>query len=323
MAVVPTLVRQADAASSITVALACDIAVIDLSAEVGIDALTPTIWRWLEAAGMPRVVAVTGLGLATPDFDDLAAIAQRVLGEECLPVYLPVLDDGEVPVASLDLTRSVLTTTTDQRTAEVGHLSVTQGDLSALLSVLSATVDDETAAAQYLRELNSLGEVVGPSLIPTPETDRAGDLAAVVAEGLVAPVVAHTPDAAWVRDLPTWISPALPSERLVRRDEEAAPTQGWAAVVLTADDGLALTRSVFDSPMPGPAMITAVGTDAQGRPVPLRAWPTSLDAATPDVFAESDSPADLTLWSSAVTTQVGDTLAEGHIWLLPAHDPDE
>lgn len=286
------------------------------------DATTGTIWRWLEASGLSRVVAVTGLSSASPDFDDLTAIAQRVLAEDCLPVHLPVLDDNEEPVASLDLTRSHLNTATERRPAEAGHLAAAQGDLSALLSVLAASVSDDGAAVQYERELNSLGEVVGPLLSTASDTNRARDLAELVAEGVVAPVVAHTPDEAWINDLPAWRSTAPPSDRLVRRDEHDKPAQGWAAVVLSTEGDRTLARGVFESPKPGPAMITAVGADAQGRPVPLRAWPTSLEAAV-DVATGLNVSADLALWSSAVTTHLGDTLAEAHIWLLPAHNPDE
>ena len=322
-------------------ALACDLAVVELPAPVGLDAQTPHVWELLGVAGLPRAVVVSRLGAATADFDDIAAIAQRMLGEECVAVRLPVFDDDDSPAASLDLTRGVLDTVQGQVAAEGAHLTVAAGDLSALLSVMAAAVPDDVAAGRYIELLAKYSDqpqlqqsdtgtsiLLGmPSLPDAPAglpSQLASDVAAVVSEGLLVPIVADSPEGAWVHDLAAWTAGGgAPEDRLVRRDADGQPTDGWAGVVLAVVDETALIRPVYGAPAAGYALITAVGSDADGTPVPHRAWPTELallaDGPAPDGPAPdgpaTDSPQ---WWATTVRMSVGDTVASGHVWLVPA-----
>ncbi|TXH42449.1 MAG: hypothetical protein E6Q90_09390 [Actinobacteria bacterium] len=82
-------------------ALACDALLAVLPCPVGLDPATAVVWEAAAEAGLPRAVLVTGLAAeGAPDFEDLAAIAERALGSECLPARLPVWDDGNVPAAA-------------------------------------------------------------------------------------------------------------------------------------------------------------------------------------------------------------------------------
>ena len=159
-------------AAALVAALACDLVVVELAASVGLDGQTPRIWERLGFAGMPRVVVVSGLGAGATDFDDLAAIAQRVLGEDAVPVRLPVFDDDEKPVASLDLRSAVVETPTGPFPAEAGHLTVAAGDLSALVSVVAASVVDDDAAANYIMLLAELANDADQSAA-APEVGEA------------------------------------------------------------------------------------------------------------------------------------------------------
>lgn len=321
-----------EGAAALVAALGCDLVVAELPAPVGLDAHTPRIWELLGLAGLPRVVVVSGLGAATADFDDIAAIAQRLLGEDCVPVRLPVFDDdGDAPVASLDLTRGVLDTRQGQIATESAHLRVAAGDLSALLSVMAATVPDDTAAEEYVALLEEYSDepqpadmtATTPILLGMPSRADAAvvparlapDVAGTVAEGLLAPIVADTADGAWVNDVRAWGDVGgTPADRLVRRDADGEPTDGWAGVVLAVVGETALIRPIYGDPADGYALITAVGSDESGAPVPLRAWPTELRGIGRH-DADSGQPR---WWATTVRMSVGDTVAGGQVWLVPA-----
>lgn len=330
-------------AAAVVAALACDLVALELPAGVGIDAGTPQVWQWLASAGMPRMVVVTGLGDGSADFDDLVAIAQRVLGEDCVPVRLPVFDDDERPAASLDLSRGLLDTLQGQMQAETGHLTVAAGDLSALLSALSTTVPDDATATEYLSRLHGLDEqlpgeppVGGAVHLGMPQVGHGGsalpkrmpgDVADAVHEGLLAPIVAATGEGAWVRDAAKWgQSTTTPADRLVRRDVHGEPTGGWAGVVLASAGDSALIRPVYGEPEPGYALITAVGSDRAGAPVPHRAWPTELgpwgEAGQRHATEPPGAPRRPGWWSTTVRMAAGDTVAQAHVWLIPAESAD-
>lgn len=85
------------------VCAASDAGVHLLSARDGMDGRWLPAWQMLIESGTPRFVAVTDLRPADLDVVDATAIASRVLEEEILPAALPLLDDDETPVATLDL----------------------------------------------------------------------------------------------------------------------------------------------------------------------------------------------------------------------------
>lgn len=337
--VVPVaLTHGAESVASASVALlACDLVVAELPAAIGLDERTAQLWDRLSFIGMPRVVVISGLREGLADYDDLAAIAQRVLGEDAVPVRLPVFDDDDQPVASLDLCRAVLDTQTGTIPAEQGHLSVAAGDLSALLSMVAALVADDAAAQEYLALLETMAsseedqpgapDTAGvihlgmpvPRQQPSAVPQRlVGDVAQAVGEGLLIPIVADTAESGWLGDVATWsATDSIPADRLVRRDVDGDPTEGWAGVVLAVDGETALLRPVYGRIETGYALITAVGSDATGAPVPHRAWPTELQPlGGPQGIADDET--EPRWWSTSVRMSVGDTVASGHVWLVPA-----
>lgn len=82
---------------------AADAALFVVSAVDGVDGITRMLWEECAAVGMPRAVVVTHLDQSRGDFDEAVAICQRVFGEGVQPLYLPLLDDDEVPAGLIGL----------------------------------------------------------------------------------------------------------------------------------------------------------------------------------------------------------------------------
>ena len=169
-----------DTILGVTVAtLACDAVVAVLPATVGLDAGTAAVWQRAADRGLPRAVVVTELGLHTAGFEDLAAIASRGLAEDCIPIRLPVFDDGlwggaddEAPAtasvddivdpltASLSLATGVLRTRGEESPAEAGHMHVCEDMRTNMVAAAARCCDDPEWSSRLLAALEAVGVTV-------------------------------------------------------------------------------------------------------------------------------------------------------------------
>ncbi len=283
-------------------ALACDALVAVLPCSVGLDPATAAVWEAAAEAGLPRAVVITGLADDAPDFEDLAAIAERALGPDCVPARLPVWDDADQPAASLSLADLTIATP-DPIPADPEHAAAAAGARDALVAALSVLAGDAFAAA------------VAAGLTPG---GIAAELATALCCGELAPVWPDTADAAWADDAMAALAPAAaagalsaPSDRLVRRDASGQPGTGSAAAVLgNPDPQTCLLRSVFGNlPTEGAVVVTCCGPDAEGHAQPYRSWPTAIELLHTD--------GELHTVRSVMAARLGEVLADSQTWLVP------
>lgn len=78
-----------------------DAAIFVVSASGGMDAATQLWWRECDALELPRAVAVTKLDGLFADFDETAALCQRLFDPSVTSAYLPLLGDDGNAVAGL------------------------------------------------------------------------------------------------------------------------------------------------------------------------------------------------------------------------------
>lgn len=306
----------------VSAVLACDALVVVLPATVGMDPLTAGVWHAAAQAGLPRAVLVTELAEATADFEDLAAIAERVLGDDCVPVALPVFDDDGEVVGALNLADGVLQGPDGAEGVGRDHLRFAAGPRLRLLSQLATVVADDEVAERAI-------EVVAAADRDDPDSDLvvwggsstdslwslAGPLAAAVADGAVAPVVPNTPDSATVGQVLAWLyAAALSGPALVRRDEADEPCDGPAAVVLAVDGQRAVVRPCYGDTVVTEGLLTLTRTgaataDPAGRLAPYRAWPAGV--------VDHQSHVGYAMVTLTLRPSVGDVLTDRHLWLVP------
>lgn len=304
-------------------ALACDFVLAEVSAAVGIDQPLADLWQWVEQAQMPRAVVVSGLAAGLADFEDLSALAQRLLNPEALATRLPVYDDDHRTVASLDVSTLLIHDGSGTRTSEAGHRSVIAGFRSEMFAALAAIVPDDQLAQQLLAatiENDDDTEGSGVVRLPIPTVgppegnvwDVSAAVTAGVAEGALVPIVAATSDHAWAADVHLWVQSIAqgPTERLLLRDCDGNPTTSVAGVVLATQGRRVLLRSLNGSPHEGEAMLTAPGMGQNLAPTPFRAWPTYVTNAR-------EMGADCWDVRSEIQAEPGDALAGSHTWIVP------
>lgn len=290
-------------------ALACDALCVVLPCAVGLDPATIELWRAAEDAGLPRAVLVTELAADAPDFADLAAIAARALGPECLPVRLPVWsdDDPPTPVASLGLADLTISGPDGIVAADPEHAQAAAEDRTTLVDLVAVLADDGFAAA--------VSAGITPSAV-------ASSMRGPVLAGELAPVLPASADGAWATDLAallSGISPdagrwtSTPGDRLVRRDAAGEACGGSAAVVLAvADDGALVVREVFGTLPPGggAVVVTASMPGVDGTAQPFRSWPTAIELL-------GGSRDGLVRVRSVLAARPGEALSDSQVWLTP------
>jgi hypothetical protein len=290
-------------------ALACDAALLVLPAAVGLDTGSTQVWLRLAELRLPRAVLVTGLGSDTVDIEECAAIVTRVLEDEVIVPALPVLDDDERPVASMDLLTLEISTPDSTYPGDPDHLAAAATARSnATEAILVVTNDDE------LLDHGLVG------LVPAPER-LAASLQRSVREGDLVPVIPDTPDRAPAATLARWWSRlAFDPARLlpigISHDDAHVQREGRSleAVILKVDGPTATARALFGRPRTGPAFLTMPGTDASG-PHPDRAWPTWIELPE-----DADPPPDGTfVVTLPLRSRPGETLCAGDepAWLVP------
>lgn len=118
-----------------------------MSAAAGIDGHTVTAWEEAAELALPRAVVISLPDDARVDFDEMVAIAQRVLDDDVVARYLPMLDDDGGFAGVFDLvTQHVIewsrgTPTT--RAPDPEHVALTAEARDELVeAILTHHVDD-------------------------------------------------------------------------------------------------------------------------------------------------------------------------------------
>src|SRR5680860_698506 len=164
---------------------AADAALFVVSAVDGISAATRLVWEECAAVGMPRAVVVTHVDQPRGDFEAVVEICQRLFGEGCQALYLPVHADDDSPAGLIGLLTGTLHEYADgarsARPAEAQHLEATSSRRAALVEGIIAESEDETLLDRYLG-----GEDVD-------EATLVDDLETAVARGSFHPVLPCVP----------------------------------------------------------------------------------------------------------------------------------
>ncbi|MCB0916539.1 MAG: hypothetical protein H6525_06190 [Actinobacteria bacterium] len=314
-----------------TAALAADVLLVVVGADLGIDPTTAKIWQIAADAGVPRAVAVTALGDGRADIEDIAAIAGRMFGDECVLWRLPVFDDDGELAGSLDLARGVLRVDGKDIPSSRAHRRVSVGARLRLLEALSGVIDDPDTAQRALSIAADASDDDPDSDLPIWGEPDVWDVSRhgvdAFRSGELAPVLPATED--WddvAQLLQPWSAAGGPTvPRFVRRNAEGEATDGPAAVVLAAEGDWALVRTVYGPALPAEGLLTmtrtGVGLPESGDDgwalAPYRAWPVGVVDRRSATAGESAAE-DLSWQRLRLTLrpQVGDVLALDYLWLV-------
>ena len=154
-----------------------------VSSTDGIDAATSRLWDECEVIGMPRAIVVTNLDRDRADFDETAAVCQRLFTGNVLPLFLPIhADDGGV-IGFIDLLDEQIwhwsTGELSVTPAEERHIELIESERSALIEAVVTESEDEVLMDTFIG-----GEHVDVALL-TMDLERA------IARGHFHPVVGH------------------------------------------------------------------------------------------------------------------------------------
>ncbi len=156
-----------------------------VSAVDGVDGITRMLWEECAAVGMPRAVVVTHLDQQRADFDDALAICRRTFGDGVQPLYLPVLDDAELPAGLMGLLSQQVYDysgpTRVERPADAEQIGAIEEPRSALIEGIIQESEDDTLLDRWLS-----GEDISMDTL-------ISDLETAVARGSFHPVVPVVP----------------------------------------------------------------------------------------------------------------------------------
>ena len=160
---------------------AADAALFVVSAVDGVDGSTRMLWEECAAVGMPRAVVVTHLDHHRGDFAETLAVCQRVFGDGVQPLYLPLLDEHEVPAGLIGLlSQKVFDSSSGTRTereADTAQLEAITDPRAALIEGIIQESEDDTLLERWLE-----GEEVAFDTL-------VSDLETAVARGSFHPVL--------------------------------------------------------------------------------------------------------------------------------------
>lgn len=149
---------------------AADAALFVVSAVDGIDGTTRMLWEECAGIGMPRAIVITHLDQQRGDFDATLATCQRVFGEGVQPLYLPLLNDQEVPGGLIGLLSQQVHDFSSGKlevsAAEPGHLEAIAEARSALIEGIIQESEDDSLLDRWL----SGDEVALDTLVKDLET---------------------------------------------------------------------------------------------------------------------------------------------------------
>ena len=155
-----------------------DAVVLVVSPVQGLDPRTVADWEACGLAGLPRVVVLSALDRPGADADEAVALCQRLLGEEVLPLALPLHDDDGSVGGLLDLVglRVVDATAGEERAADPEHVRLVEPLREELAEAVLTGSDDEAAFAAF-----AAGDVDAGALArELPEAVVRGDLQPVL-----------------------------------------------------------------------------------------------------------------------------------------------
>ncbi len=128
---------------------ACDAVVLVVDGETGLSPLQLENWLHAVEMSVPRIVVSYNAVNTRADFDEVVAIAERMLAEDILVRYLPVVSDDESAlVGQFDvLTGDIVDHTTGQSIRRAGdpeHMQLTYERREDLVETLAHFSDDDT-----------------------------------------------------------------------------------------------------------------------------------------------------------------------------------
>lgn len=316
--------------AAVTTALSSDRVVAVIPANVGVDPHTAEVWRAAADADKPRAVLVTELGSHSADFEDIAAIAHRVLGDECTVCRLPVFDDDEQVIGTLDLADGSLTTNNHSIPSDRAHRRVAVGPRLRLIEELAAVAEDDAVALRAM-------SVVHGADPDDPDADEivwgaAGEiwdvsapLAAAGVAGALAPVGPGVPGGRELAVLVAMLgvcgsnSSRELSPTLTRRNAWEEPSDGPAAVVLAVKGDWALVSRLYGDSIPTEGLLTLTRTGLRmndSEPpgsilAPYRAWPVGV---VDQQSADGEAPYRWVRLS--LLPAIGDILTDRYLWLV-------
>jgi elongation factor G len=164
---------------------AADAALFVVSAVDGVDGTTRMLWEECAAVRMPRAVVVSHLDQQRGDFDGALAICQRVFGDGVQPLYLPLLDDHELPAGLIGLLSQEIhdhsAGKVEIRPADPEHLTAIEEQRAALIEGIIQESEDDSLLDRWLE-----GEQIPVETLVT-------DLETAVARGAFHPVLPVNP----------------------------------------------------------------------------------------------------------------------------------
>jgi elongation factor G len=164
---------------------AADAALFVVSAVDGVDGITRMLWEECGGVGMPRAVVVTHLDQQRGDFDGAVGFCQRAFGDGVQPLYLPLLDDHELPAGLIGLlSQQVFDHSGGSRTvraADPEHLTAIEEQRASLIEGIIQESEDDSLLDRWLG-----GEDI-------PVDTLIGDLETAVSRGSFHPVLPVNP----------------------------------------------------------------------------------------------------------------------------------
>ncbi|HEU0101128.1 MAG TPA: GTP-binding protein [Mycobacteriales bacterium] len=153
--------------------------VLVVSPVQGVDPRTVALWESL--AHLPRLVVLSQLDRPGADADEAVALCRRLLGDDVLPLQLPLHDDDGSVGGVLDLLHLTVSEGGARRAAEPEHVTLVEALRGELVeAVLTGSEDDELFEG-YLADVEPSGQVL------------AAELAAALARGDLQPVLVAVP----------------------------------------------------------------------------------------------------------------------------------
>jgi elongation factor G len=153
-----------------------DAVLLIASAAQGLDDTAVDAWERAAEMAIPRILVITHLDVGRVDDDEMRLIAQRILGEEIVPLVLPLADDDEELGGTLTLTTMLIRDEVSGllREADSEHRDIAGPTRDRLVETVAANTEDLGLVQQFMLGLE-----------PSPERLDA-EVHALAAAGAIA-----------------------------------------------------------------------------------------------------------------------------------------